>query len=244
MMARMDSAELHKLSKSELLELLLAQAEERDRLAARVEELERGLAGRHARHTETSLGEGVLATDQLQVERYRREGVARRRRLVTAVVGAVVVACAVAAILATMFFPVLRIFGTSMQPTLYEGDYAICTRTSNFETGDLVAFYYNNKLLVKRVIATGGQQVLVTAEGAVYVDGELLVEPYVSEAALGDCDLSFPYQVPEGRLFVMGDHRATSTDSRNSMVGCVSEDAIVGKLVVIVWPPARMGAVG
>lgn len=143
---------------------------------------------------------------------------------------------AVAVLVATLLMPVLQIYGSSMTPTLTDGDIVLTIKTSEFEQGDIVAFYYNNKILVKRVIATSGEWVDITAEGDVYINGTLLDEPYLTEKSLGDCNIELPYQVPESRVFVMGDHRSVSVDSRNTAVGCVAEEQIVGKLVFRVWP--------
>ena len=131
-----------------------------------------------------------------------------------------------------------------MTPTVSEGDIVICAKGSDFETGDLVAFYLGNKILVKRCIAGPGQWVDIDEDGNVYIDGEMLDEPYLKEKALGDCNIDLPYQVPEDRYFCMGDHRSTSVDSRNTSVGCVSEEQIVGKIVFRVWPLPEFGTLG
>ncbi|MGM9550201.1 MAG: signal peptidase I [Faecousia sp.] len=155
---------------------------------------------------------------------------------------ALVVVAAVAVLVATIWMPVLQIYGTSMTPTLSEGEIVLSLKGTEFDSGDLIAFYLGNKVLVKRCIASPGQWVDIDADGNIYVNGELLDEPYLTEKALGECDLTLPYQVPEGRWFCVGDHRATSLDSRHSAVGCVSEEQIVGKIVFRVWPLSRFGA--
>ena len=154
-----------------------------------------------------------------------------------------VVVAAFAVLVATLWMPVLQIYGTSMTPTLNEGQLVVSLKESKFKNGDLVAFYIGNKLLVKRVIAGPGEIVTITNDGSTFVNGNELKEPYVTEKALGECDLKFPYQVPESRYFLMGDHRATSVDSRSTAVGCVSEEQIVGKIVFCVWPLADFGPV-
>ena len=147
-----------------------------------------------------------------------------------------VVVAAIAVLVATTWLPVLQIYGSSMTPTLNEGEVVVSVKGSSFEQGDLIAFYYGNKILVKRCIATPGQWVDIDEDGNVYVDGNLLNEPYVKEKAFGDCDIKLPYQVPEDRYFCMGDHRETSVDSRNSSVGCISKEQIIGRIFFRVWP--------
>ena len=154
-----------------------------------------------------------------------------------------VVVAAFAVLVATLWMPVLQIYGTSMTPTLNEGQIVVSLKESQFKNGDLVAFYIGNKLLVKRVIAGPADIVTITHDGTTFVNGNELQEPYVTEKALGECDLKFPYQIPESRYFLMGDHRATSVDSRSTAVGCVAEEQIVGKIVFCVWPLADFGPV-
>ena len=177
-------------------------------------------------------------TAELARENYKR----RFGRVLRSTLFTLVVVAAAAVLVATVWMPVLQIYGSSMTPTLNEGEIVVSVKGSDFEPGDLVAFYLGNKILVKRCIAGPGQWVDINENGDVFVDGELLDEPYLIEKALGECDQSFPYQVPESRFFCMGDHRATSVDSRHSAVGCVAEEQIVGKIVVRVWPLSGFGA--
>jgi signal peptidase I len=158
-------------------------------------------------------------------------------------VGALIVVAAIAVLIATIWMPVLQIYGTSMSPTLSEGEIVLALKGSDFETGDLVAFYLGNKLLVKRCIAGPGDWIDIDQDGNVSVNGELLDEPYVSDKAQGECDIEFPYQVPESRYFMLGDHRSTSMDSRSSAIGCVAEEQIVGRLILRIWPWKQLGFV-
>lgn len=156
---------------------------------------------------------------------------------------ALITVAAMAVLVATLFLPVLQIYGSSMTPTLNDGNIVLSVKAGEFEKQDVIAFYYNNKILVKRVIARAGEWVNIDEEGNVSVNGEILDEPYLQNKALGECDLELPYQVPEGRLFVMGDHRSVSVDSRSSAIGCVAEEQIVGKLVFCVWPLQDFGKI-
>lgn len=150
---------------------------------------------------------------------------------------------AIAILVATLWLPVLQIYGTSMQPTLMDGNIVLSVKTSDLKAGDIVAFYYNNNILVKRMIAKAGEWVEVDSDGTVYINDEELKEPYIMELAYGECNIEMPYQVPESRILVMGDNRATSVDSRNTAVGCVAEEQIVGKLVFRVWPLKLFGPI-
>ena len=143
---------------------------------------------------------------------------------------------AIAILVATLWLPVLRIYGSSMTPTLVDGQLIVSVKEAELETGDIVAFYYNNKVLVKRVIAQERDWVDIDEEGNVTVNGKILEEPYLEEKALGECNIALPYQVPDGRIFVMGDHRSVSIDSRHSSLGCIADEQIVGRLVLRIWP--------
>ena len=176
---------------------------------------------------------------ELKRVRYRQ----RYNSVVRSTIYILLTVAAAAVLVATLLLPVLRIYGSSMTPSLYEGDIVVSLKTTDFGRGDIISLYYNNKILVKRVIAFEGEWVNIDEEGNVYVDGQQLDEPYIDEKALGECDIKLPYQVPDGRLFVMGDHRATSADSRSTTVGCVMEEQIVGRIVYRVWPVSEFGPV-
>ena len=181
---------------------------------------------------------------RVRQELQRVERKSRFRRVMRSTIGVIVVAAALSVLVATLWMPVLRTYGSSMSPTLEDGQILVSVKETEFRQGDIIAFYYNNKILIKRVIACPRDWVEMTEDGSVYVNGELLDEPYVQEKTYGDCDIVFPYQVPDGRYFVMGDHRSISSDSRSSVVGCVAEEQVVGKLVFRLWPLSDFGKVG
>lgn len=162
-------------------------------------------------------------------------------RAVRNAVYVLLVVAAAAILIATVFFPVLQVTGNSMQPTMEPGEIVLASRTESPKTGDLIAFYYNNKVLLKRVIGGPGDIVMIDAGGNVAVNGVSLSEPYITQKSLGANDIEYPYQVPESRYFVMGDHRDTSIDSRTKDVGCIPQERIIGKVVLRVWPLARFG---
>ena len=183
------------------------------------------------------------SSDQLQAELTRERTKFMFFRTLRSTVFSLVVVAAAAVLVAVLVLPILQISGNSMTDTLQDQDIVVALRGSNCETGDVVAFYFNNKILVKRVIARSGQWVNIDNAGNVFVDGVMLDEPYVADRALGDCNIKLPYQVPESRVFVMGDHRSVSIDSRNTTVGCIAEEQIVGKLLFCAWPFERFGLV-
>jgi len=153
------------------------------------------------------------------------------------------VVAAAAILIATLWMPVLQITGASMTPTLIDGQFVVAMKTDEFEPGDITAFYYNNKILIKRVIASAGDWVNIEEDGDVYINGILLEEPYIKEKALGECNIELPYQVPDGKVFVMGDDRAVSLDSRTTAVGPVSSEQVLGRVVLRVWPMAEFGRI-
>ena len=175
----------------------------------------------------------------LNKQRYRKNFASTMKNTVYALI----TVAAIAVLVAVLLLPVLRIYGTSMSPTLDEGNYVLSVKGSNFETGDVIAFYYNNKILIKRVIAQPGEWVDIAEDGTVYVNNVKIDEPYVTDLAFGECDIELPYQVPESRIFVMGDHRDVSVDSRSTTIGCVAEEQIVDKIVFCIWPYEDFGAV-
>lgn len=179
---------------------------------------------------------------QLEAELARVRYQQRYRTVLRSTICTLIVVAAVAVLVATIWMPVLQIYGSSMTPTLSEGDIVVCFKTSDIKRGDLVAFYLGNKLLVKRCVALPGQTVDIDGDGNVTLDGVPLDEPYVTDKSLGDCNIELPYQVPDNRYFCMGDHRKTSVDSRNTAVGCVTEEQIVGKIAFRVWPLSGFGA--
>ena len=183
----------------------------------------------------------IPSIPELEMELKREKYVQRYSSVLRSTIYTLIIVAAVAILVATLWLPVLRIYGGSMTPTLQDGDIAASLKSSDLEQGDVIAFYSNNKILIKRVIATTGEWVNIEEDGTVLVNGEVLEEPYVSEFSLGDCDIKLPYQVPEGKLFVMGDHRSVSVDSRKSAVGCVAQEQVVGKIVFRFWPLTAFG---
>ena len=188
---------------------------------------------------QNELPELGLLEAELERERYRK----RYGNVLRSTAFSLVVVAAVAVLIAVLLLPVLQISGTSMTDSLQDEDIVVALNSSGYDTGDIIAFYYNNNILVKRVIAAAGDWVDIDEDGNVYVNDQLLEEPYVTEKALGDCNITLPYQVPDERCFVMGDHRATSIDSRNTAVGCVSNEMVIGKILVRVWPMSGFGLV-
>ena len=187
--------------------------------------------------------ENFPTAKQLEAElkniRYRREF----RKILRSTVSSLLVVAAIAVLISMLFLPVLRVTGSSMTPTMQNDELIICSKCSNFKSGDIVAFYYNNKILLKRVIGTAGDVIDIREDGTVFVNGQALDEPYVNEKAFGECDIELPYQVPDNRIFVMGDHRSVSVDSRSTSVGCIADEYVIGKVIFRIWPWESIGTV-
>ena len=256
--------ELQKLKREDLLQIILAQSREIDNLKQKLEESPaEGIpaAGEEPAIPEPAISESVsgdaeTTPDSAPIEAAAlpetsiiEETVKRadyQRRLRAAIVSTLMMLASVAAaavLIATLFLPILRIYGQSMSGTLDNGDIVVSVKTTDLETGDIVAFYYNNTILVKRVIGKSGDWIDIAKDGTVSVNQVELEEPYLDRKAYGQIDIELPYQVPENRTFVMGDNREVSIDSRTMMIGCVSEEQLVGKIVCRVWPFSRFGAV-
>jgi len=186
-----------------------------------------------------SLPETALIEDAYNKVSYRD----RLFKSIMSTTNILIVVAAAAILVAMLFLPVLRIYGESMNDTLQGGNLVVSIKGSDFETGDIIAFYYNNNILVKRVIANSGDWVDMDLDGNVYVNQQQIDEPYIKMHAYGDTNIDLPYQVPEGRVFVMGDNRDVSIDSRNTSVGCVTSEQIVGKIVFRVWPLDSIGPI-
>ena len=185
----------------------------------------------------------VPSTEQLEAELKRVRYKRRYRAVLRSTVYTLVTVAAVSVLVATLWLPVLQIFGSSMTPTLHNGEIVFSMKTAEFQQGDIVAFYYNNKILVKRMIAGPGDWFDMDPDGRVYVNNKELPEPYLTERAFGETNIELPYQVPDGKIFVLGDHRATSVDSRNTAVGCVAQEQVVGKIIFRIWPIDKIGAI-
>ena len=180
-----------------------------------------------------------LLEEELKREKYR----GRYKRLLRGTVSTVLVVIAAVVLISNLLLPILRIYGSSMSPTLVNGNIVTALRGGSYGRGDIVAFYYNEQILVKRIIGLPGEMVDIDADGNVSIDGEPLDEPYLTEKSLGECDIELPYQVPEGRYFVMGDNRGVSSDSRSSQVGCIAEERIIGEVIFTLWPLSEFGTI-
>ena len=181
--------------------------------------------------------------EQVEEERRRIRYRAAYRRALFETVEVLLLVAAAAVLISTLFLPVLQISGDSMEPTLSNNDIIVLVKTDRFQTGDLCSFSWNNRTLIKRVIGVSGDWIEIGADGTIYLNKEPLDEPYVTDKSLGECDLKFPYQVPEGALFLVGDHRETSIDSRSTVIGSVSREQVIGKVLFRVWPLSRFGSV-
>ena len=185
----------------------------------------------------------VPSLKDIQTERKRIRRGDLYRKALGGTISVLVVVAALAVLITTLFLPILQISGDSMSPTLEHDEIVILLKTKDFDRGDLIGFYYQGKILLKRVIALPEDEVAIDADGNVYINGELLEEPYVTDKGLGDCDLEFPYKVPGTGYFVLGDQRSNSVDSRNSAIGAISQDDIIGKVFLRVWPFSKLGLI-
>jgi len=180
-------------------------------------------------------------TSQLEKELNREKYKFRYKSLLKSTIYVLIIVVAISALVATLFFPVLQIYGESMEPTLSEGEIVVTVKKSELKQGDIIAFYHNNRILVKRIIATSSEWVNIDEEGNVFVNDKLLKEPYLEKKSYGESDISYPYQVSEESCFVLGDARENSIDSRNSLIGTVSKEDIIGKVIFRVWPIKEFG---
>ena len=178
-------------------------------------------------------------TEELKREKFR----SRYKKVLRSTIYTLVIVAAISVLVATLLMPVLQIYGTSMSPNLHEDEIVVSIKSSNLKTGDIIAFYYNNRVLVKRVIGLPGDMVSIDDAGTVFVNDKMIDEPYIAEKSSGTSDIEYPYTVPQNEYFVLGDHRQTSVDSRSSLVGCVQREEIIGKIVFRVWPFNAIGTV-
>lgn len=193
--------------------------------------------------TNKKINLGLPSSEQIQDELKRIKHKREYFKMLKGTVVSLLAVAATAVLISMLFMPVLKVTGSSMEPTLSDGQLVLCLNNKNFHTGDVVAFYYNNKILLKRVIAVAGDVISISEDGSVTVNNELIAEPYITDKSKGKCDIEFPYQVPDNRIFVMGDHRSTSVDSRSSVIGCISEEDIVGKVIFRIYPFNKFGSI-
>ncbi len=191
------------------------------------------------KETNPSMDVPEIEEAEKEQKRLRRREVYRQTFRGT--VAVLLVVAAVSVLVATLWMPVLQIYGSSMSPTLEPGQIVVSLKNKHLKTGEIAAFWQGNKLLIKRVIAGPGQWVDIDENGVVTVDGETLDEPYLNELSLGSCDIELPHQVAESHWFFMGDNRETSVDSRTASIGDISEDQIEGQIVFRVWPLKEAG---
>ncbi|MBQ4648227.1 MAG: signal peptidase I [Clostridia bacterium] len=187
-----------------------------------------------------SLPTATALEKEIKREKYKQ----RYKRVLKSTVYGLIVVAAVAVLIATLVFPVVQIAGNSMSPTLNEGEVVVLVKTKSLKLGDVCAFSFSNKVLIKRIIGTPGDVIDIDAEGNVYVNSELIEEPYVVNKSLGECDVEFPYQVPESQYFMMGDERDTSIDSRSTVIGCITDEQLIGKIFLRIWPFSKFDWLG
>lgn len=190
-----------------------------------------------------ALEKEMPSSEQLEDELIRVKYRQRYKKLLKTTFFSLLVVAAISVLIATLFLPVLEIYGSSMSPTLENGEIVVSVKTDSLNKGDICCFYYNNQILVKRVIGTAGDVIMIEKDGTVIVNDEVLDEPYIKEKTEDESDIQYPYTVPERSLFVLGDNRGTSVDSRNALIGCIDVDEIVGKIVFRVWPLSTFGGI-
>ena len=178
----------------------------------------------------------IPSLKQVEEERIRLGRRKQYRKALASTIAVLLVVAATAVLVVTLFLPVLQVVGTSMEPTLSNGNIILLVKTKDFNTGQMIGFRQNGKIILKRVIGGPGDYIIIDDEGNVFVNGNLIEEPYITDKSKGECDITFPYQVPDNAYFVLGDHRSVSVDSRRSSIGCIQYDQIIGRVVIRIWP--------
>ena len=193
--------------------------------------------------TDKNIWDDLPTIEQIEKERARLRYKKRYSRTLKSTIAILLVVSALAVLIATLWMPVLRIYGSSMVPTLEDGQIVVTVKSNSFKAGDIVAFYHGNKLLIKRYVAGPADWFNIDKNGNLFINDQLLNEPYIAQKAYGETNIELPYQVPDKKYFMIGDNRSVSIDSRNTSVGCIDEEQIVGKVVFRIWPLSSFGVV-
>ena len=184
-----------------------------------------------------------LSISALEEEIKREKYKSKYTKILKSTIYALIIIASISALIGTLIMPVLEVNNTTMKPLLENNEIVLSLKTKKLKQGDIIAFYQGNKILIKRVVAVPGNYISIDEEGNIYVDGEVLNEPYVTNKQKGETNIEFPYQVPESEYFVLSDERDKTNDSRNEDIGLIKKDNVIGKVIFRVWPLKKLGAI-